>query len=144
MFAIVLAYLWYVKKENAKQAPIFWQSNDKLVQRDYQESTPSPVEKKSTANSTPSNEPPPYRCVMIKTGSQTCEAVRALGNKPILLGEAPLLPLNGCHVRKCQCKFTRHDDRRMNDRRTFFGAAKEIMENHRENRQRIDRRKSVN
>lgn len=144
MLAIVLAYLWYVKKENAKQAPIFWQSDDDIAQHEDQENTFVTVVKKSTTEANPSNEPPPYRCVVIKTGSQTCEAVRALGSKPILLAEAPLLPLTGCQVRKCQCKFTRHDDRRMVDRRTFFGAAKEIMENHRENRQRKDRRKSVN
>lgn len=149
ILTIVLAYLWYVKKDNEKHtqpeaikpflhlvAKAQDNQNNTLFSHDAKEPNQT-IEKPSNKN-----EAPPYRCVVIKTGMQTCEQVRALGSKPILLSEAPLLPLTGCNVRKCQCKFNRHDDRRMTDRRTFFGAAKEIIENHSNKRERPDRRKT--
>ncbi len=147
ILAIVLGYLWYVKKEHEKQsqlAPIkpfnVLVNKSQDIEKNRLFSNGANQLNQATEKSINKNEPPPYRCVVIKTGTQTCEQVRALGSKPILLSEAPLLPLTGCNVRKCQCKFTRHDDRRMTDRRTFFGAAKEIIENHSNKRQRPDRR----
>lgn len=127
MLAIVLGYLWYVKQQTQQQA------STRASTSQYK-----PIIPKADA----STESADYRCVVIKTGQQTCAKVRELAGKPILLNDAPLLPLTECDVARCNCKFTRHQDRRMADRRTFFGAAKEIMENHRENRKRTDRRKS--
>ena len=127
MLAIVLGYLWYVRQQTPHH---------------HLPQTPASLSKPLLAKTQEKAETSDYRCVVIKTGQQTCAKVRELAGKPILLNEAPLLPLTECDVARCNCKFTRHEDRRMNDRRTFFGAAKEIMENHRENRKRTDRRKS--
>lgn len=127
MLAIVLGYLRYVRQQS-QQA-----SSSQNHTSHYKRLLPEEDSKAQKVD---------YRCVVIKTGQQTCAKVRELAGKPILLDEAPLLPLTECDVARCNCKFTRHEDRRMNDRRTFFGAAKEIMENHRENRKRTDRRKS--
>ena len=85
-----------------------------------------------------------YKCVVIKTGMKACQAAQDLAGKPILLNEAPILPLQACDTSKCTCKFIKQDDRRTDDRRAHLKAAREIMgdaDSH-NRRERKDRRKT--
>ncbi|MBM4204315.1 MAG: hypothetical protein FJ194_09240 [Gammaproteobacteria bacterium] len=60
----------------------------------------------------------PYRTVLIVPGAGGCYAkARELAQKPILINEAPVLPLPGCDAIKCNCRFNRRPDRREGLRR---------------------------
>jgi len=65
---------------------------------------------------------PSYRCVKIEAGEHACQQVQVHQTKPILVNDAPKLPLAGCNVAQCDCKFLRFDDRRSGDDRRNRGA----------------------
>lgn len=46
-----------------------------------------------------------------------CEQAHALAGKPFLVNEAPELPLPGCDAARCNCRFSRREDRREGPRR---------------------------
>jgi len=86
-----------------------------------------------------------FHCISIHHNSVACDAVKALDGKRILSAEAPELPLPGCDVVKCQCKFHHHEERRDGERRGAYNKAVEeitstTMQLH--PRQKGDRRKS--
>jgi len=56
----------------------------------------------------------PYRATSIVSDEGACEAVMAIGNKRFLDTERniPKLPLPGCDVARCNCKYLHHEDRR--------------------------------
>ena len=54
----------------------------------------------------------PYACVSIQPGLQSCKAVWLLIGDRYLLDEAPSLPVDGCSLENCECRFNQHDDRR--------------------------------
>jgi len=64
-----------------------------------------------------------YHCVTILAGEQACKAVEQLKNKRILSAEAPSLPLPGCDVEQCQCRFNHHEERRIGERRGAYNKA---------------------
>jgi hypothetical protein len=84
-----------------------------------------------------------FRCVVIVPGVFACEEAKAMRDKPILMNEAPVLPLSTCKAKKCVCKFTRHDDRRMNSRREAINAARQMTGNIDNKRTKKDRRRST-
>jgi len=52
------------------------------------------------------------------TGTATaCDAAQACKGKRFLSIDAPRLPLAGCDVRRCECKYRHYDDRRAGPRR---------------------------
>lgn len=59
----------------------------------------------------------PYHCVTVKFRKNACDPVRALESKRFLAKEAPRLPLPGCTVKNCGCRFVHYDDRRSEERR---------------------------
>lgn len=63
----------------------------------------------------------PYHCVTVERGWYACGAVRGLGEKRYLSREAPLLPIPGCTLQRCQCRYIHYDDRRIEERRSPFG-----------------------
>jgi len=87
----------------------------------------------------------PFHAVSIKTGEKACAAAREISGKRFLSSAAPRLPLPGCDVRECQCRFVHHNDRRNGkDRRSpfapgGFGAGTGSFP--KERRERRDRRK---
>lgn len=86
---------------------------------------------------------PSYRCVKIETGSQACQQVQMIQSKPILVNDAPRLPLMGCNVTQCDCKFLRFDDRRSGeDRRNRAPDAALNAKIYADKRIRKDRRKA--
>ncbi len=56
---------------------------------------------------------PQFRCVVISSDFDSCKEVRKYQSTPLLVNNAPTLPLHGCDAIKCNCTFMHHDDRRM-------------------------------
>lgn len=102
-----------------------------------------------------------YRCVTIQfLNNQACEVVRQIEShsflssrasalvetkKRFLLREAPLLPLAGCTMKYCKCRYIHYEDRRQRERRHFYdpreGSSALIITGS-ERRSRIDRRRA--
>jgi hypothetical protein len=86
---------------------------------------------------------PSYRCVKIVAGAQACQSVHAFQSKPILVNDAPRLPLPSCQVAQCDCKFIRLDDRRSGeDRRMRSAEAEANARIYADKRIRRDRRRA--
>lgn len=62
-----------------------------------------------------------YHAVSIKVGKRTCEAAKNMVGRRFLATAAPKLPLPGCTMMDCGCRFMHHQDRRAHrDRRSPF------------------------
>lgn len=101
-----------------------------------------------------------YYCVTILyQNDQACEAVRQLESRldlstrasPLvetkerfLSREAPRLPLAGCTMKYCRCRYVHYKDRRQRERRNFHDQheASTLTVAARERRSRIDRRRT--
>lgn len=60
----------------------------------------------------------PYHAVSLAVGRDCCRQVEALIGTRFLAAKAPKLPLPGCDVRNCNCRYVHHVDRRVEaDRR---------------------------
>jgi len=57
----------------------------------------------------------PFRAVSIKAGTGPCGAVKALQDERFLIGTVPHIPLAGCDMKSCTCKYVHHEDRRCPD-----------------------------
>lgn len=55
---------------------------------------------------------PQFRCVLFSASDHACKSALAYQTKPILIKDAPELPLKGCNAEKCACSLLRYDDRR--------------------------------
>lgn len=53
-----------------------------------------------------------YHAISIAVGRATCREVEALIGARFLAGEAPRLPLRGCSINECRCRYVHHADRR--------------------------------
>lgn len=82
-----------------------------------------------------------FRCVEIRTSSTACLAARKYKGQKFLMEQAPVLPLNACTNHRCDCRFVRYNDRRMQDRRTPLAVASQIINNGQLNAENNDRRK---
>lgn len=58
-----------------------------------------------------------YHAVAIVPGRNACAEACALRDRRFLSREAPVLPLPGCNVSPCECRYEHHDDRRKGLRR---------------------------
>jgi hypothetical protein len=58
-----------------------------------------------------------YHAVELQICDDPCESSLAIAGKRLLKSEAPALPLDGCHHKKCLCAYTQYDDRRLMQRR---------------------------
>jgi hypothetical protein len=78
---------------------------------------------RARAGRAPGLKPRPdnYHCVELRYRVNACDAVKRIGGKRFLPGEAPVIPLPGCDAAKCGCRYVHHDDRRHSDRRDRFG-----------------------
>jgi len=77
----------------------------------------SPANQSSKANTA-------YHAVSIKFSSNACNAAREMEGRRFLSTAAPKLPLAGCQVLDCNCRFVHHKDRRTGkDRRSPFGPS---------------------
>ena len=63
----------------------------------------------------------PYRAASICPGGCACAEARSLDDIRFLLEQAPRMPLRECDAAKCECRYVRHEDRRVReDRRSPF------------------------
>jgi hypothetical protein len=53
-----------------------------------------------------------YAAVSLRLCNNPCRAAVAAQGRPVLVGEALSLPLEGCN-RRCHCTYAHHEDRRM-------------------------------
>jgi len=84
-----------------------------------------------------------YHAVSIKFAANACEAAMAMAGKRYLSIAAPRIPLPGCDVLECKCRFVHHKDRRGEDeRRNTYrqGIGGDTGEHKKEQRHRGDRR----
>jgi hypothetical protein len=58
-----------------------------------------------------------YHCVELRYRRDACDAVKRIGAKRFLPGEAPGIPVLGCDAGRCSCRYVHHEDRRDSDRR---------------------------
>ena len=79
----------------------------------------------------------PFHAVSVEPGMRSCAQARAIEERRFLATAAPKLPLAGCTMATCQCRYVHYKDRRshrdrrvllhnphahkMNDRRTSGG-----------------------
>jgi hypothetical protein len=68
-----------------------------------------------------SNSPRSFRAVSIIPARPSCKLVNRYSGTRYLTTEAPHLPLAGCRVQPCRCRYAHYDDRRVEDRRNPFG-----------------------
>jgi hypothetical protein len=62
-----------------------------------------------------------FHAVSIRPGDNACLAALQFGNMRFLSAKAPSLPLPGCDVPTCGCRYAHHSDRRSGtDRRARF------------------------
>jgi hypothetical protein len=83
-----------------------------------------------------------YSCVCVSFGDKACEAVKRLRDRRFLYRDAPLLPLPGCDVKPCQCRYRHFGDRRHEDRRQAFGTFARADNGQERRYRRTDRRRS--
>lgn len=63
-----------------------------------------------------------FHAVSIKYEGRACDAAKNMSGRRFLATAAPKLPLAGCDMLECSCRFAHHDDRRSHkDRRSPFG-----------------------
>lgn len=55
---------------------------------------------------------PQFKCVVFGAGNSACNKALKFETTPILVKNAPKLPLQGCMAAKCECRLLQHDDRR--------------------------------
>jgi hypothetical protein len=98
---------------------------------------------KRAANHPKSIDANKYHAVAIGKNTAACSAASQLEGKRFLSNEAPVLPVSGCNVWPCRCRYIHYADRRAEDRRFPFGVRKSA-ERHTaaSERRRRDRRKS--
>lgn len=118
-FVFCVAYYWYAMRESERRLKRLLESSEIALAK------------------------PSYRCVKIEAGQSGCQHVQVLVAKPILVDDAPRLPLLGCNVAQCDCKFIRYDDRRSGeDRRTNSAEAATNAKIYADKRIRRDRRRA--
>jgi hypothetical protein len=84
-----------------------------------------------------------YKCVVIEPGLVACKQAEAMKDKKILRDHAPVLPLAGCHLGQCDCKFIRYDDRRTDERRNESYVARSVYVDDHDKRAKTERRKKT-
>jgi hypothetical protein len=72
-----------------------------------------PDERRNTSSKPNSN----FHAVSIKYSKNACAAAKDMSGRRFLSGAAPKIPLAGCDVLECNCKFVHHADRRTGDDR---------------------------
>jgi hypothetical protein len=85
-----------------------------------------------------------YRAVGVRHKLDACRAVLAFEHKRFLAEEAPHFPVRGCDAKVCQCQYIYYPDRRDEERRSPFGAARNwAPAGEGDRREHRDRRQSV-
>lgn len=84
-----------------------------------------------------------FKCVLFSAGDDSCKSALGYQTKPILISNAPELPLKGCNAKNCTCSLLQHDDRRTgNDRRDMEALDKRRKSAYADKRLLKDRRRA--
>ena len=77
------------------------------------------IRKKAPAGGTVTpGQSSPFQAVAVSPGlTSGCSGVKALKGRRFLVRNAPELPLPGCGLSSCQCRYVKYDDRRQEPRR---------------------------
>jgi hypothetical protein len=66
-----------------------------------------------------------YRAVSIIASKTSCRDAQRIRGKPFLTRDAPRLPLPSCaQPDRCPCRYRKHPDRRIKDRRDVFASSR--------------------
>ena len=84
---------------------------------------------------------PQFKCVVFNAGEGACKFAVAYQTKPLLLNNAPVLPLKGCNADNCQCVLLQHDDRRTGVDRRDLEALDKRRRSYADKRMLKDRRR---
>jgi hypothetical protein len=85
-----------------------------------------------------------YRAVAVRHSLLSCQAVNKLDGKRFLATEAPSLPVKGCDIWPCRCRYEYLADRRQEERRSLYGIQRNLMPHAvRQDRRQLDRRRSA-
>ena len=85
-----------------------------------QTTAPKKVERRTTTSS----DDTAFHAVSIKFVPKACDAAKELDGTRFLSSAAPQIPLPGCDVVDCQCRFVHYKDRRARvDRRSLFTSS---------------------
>lgn len=83
-----------------------------------------------------------YRAVAVRHQLLSCRAVQALDGKRFLASEAPSLPVRGCDIWPCRCRYEHLSDRRVEERRSLYGSRRNLVPHSvTADRRRSDRRR---
>ncbi len=99
-------------------------------------------ERQARKSRPPTQERHKYHAVTIAQGRAACSNSTRLTGRRFLSREAPPLPLPGCSLRPCRCRYVHHADRRAEDRRFPFGVRKHTESAVATERRRGDRRRA--
>ena len=95
-------------------AAAYWFFNAKRKKQSHRAKLPSRAQG-------PANRHSRYQAASINYGGCACSAVKAIGDKRFLAEQAPRVPLTECNAARCDCKYVRHEDRRIReDRRAIY------------------------
>jgi hypothetical protein len=86
-------------------------------------------------------KPKSYAAVGIRPNARACSAVRVLYGKRFLANDAPAVPVIGCRIRPCPCRYIHYADRRAEDRRAQFGIGESVHRAAGTERRRTERRR---
>jgi hypothetical protein len=84
-----------------------------------------------------------YHAVTVAQGRTACASSIQLTGRRFLSRDAPPLPLPGCTMQLCRCRYIHHADRRAEERRFPFGVRKRSEATVAVERRRGDRRKTT-
>jgi hypothetical protein len=136
---IAVAYVWYAKRKAATRSGAM-HTGAKHKKTTKTSTTNTPTNKSSTTKFTPARQ---YKCVVIKAGLIACKQAEAMRDQRMLRDEAPVLPLAGCHIGECECKFLRYDDRRNDERRNDLYVSRSIFGGELDKREKTERRQKT-
>lgn len=131
---LAVAYVWYAKRKAATRSGV------------KHKKTTTKMSANKTSNKTSSTKFTParqYKCVVIKAGLIACKQAEAMRDQRMLRDEAPVLPLAGCHIGECECKFLRYDDRRTDERRNDLYVSRSIFGGELDKREKTERRQKT-
>ena len=116
-----------------------------LVRRTQKSISERPAPKREAQPSVRETQSTKFHAVSIRLGRNACTTAKEIQGERFLASEAPQMPLPGCDVSDCQCRFVHYKDRRAtDDRRNPYSGTMGITTGNLKQEQRTgqDRRES--
>jgi len=124
---------------------IYIQYNVQLNRATGNTSSNNPVKRGKSTGFRSSGSDTRWKAVKIKTGLMCCQAAERMRSQVYLTAEAPVFPLEGCTVKKCDCKYIHLNDRREeDDRRETTDFLNDLYDMHGKDRRKMKDRRQIN